>query len=72
MKTISVHASQNYDVLIGADLLNHAGEYIRTVFNGKKAAIISDSNVWPIYGENLVAALENVNIETVSFVFSAG
>ena len=72
MKTISVRASQNYDVLIGSELLGQAGEYIRTVFSGKKAAIISDSNVWPLYGAQITGSLENVNIESVSFVFPAG
>lgn len=72
MKIISVHASLNYDVLIGSDLLSQSGEHIRSVFSGGKAAIISDSNVWPLYGETVAASLRSANIETVSFVFTAG
>lgn len=72
MKVISVHASLKYDVFIGSDLLCQSGEYIRSVFSGEKAAIISDSNVWPVYGESVTASLRTANIETVSFVFPAG
>ncbi len=72
MKVISVHASLKYDVFIGSDLLCQSGEYIRSVFSGEKAAIISDSNVWPVYGESVTASLRTANIEIVSFVFPAG
>ena len=72
MNTISVHASQSYDVIIGSELLSRSGECVRMVFGGKKAAIISDSNVWPIYGEDMIRNLREANIETVSFIFSAG
>ena len=72
MNTISVHASQSYDVLIGSELLRRSGAYVREVFTGKIAAIISDSNVWPIYGEHIVKSFQEANIETVYFVFQAG
>ena len=72
MNTISVQASESYDILIGTGLLKLAGEHIRTVFKGCNAAIISDSNVWPLYGEHLSDSLRKSGIETTSFVFPAG
>ena len=72
MNIISVHASQSYDVLIGSDLLSRSGEYVRMLFKGRKAAIISDSNVGPIYAEVLKQSLRDVDIETVCYFFPAG
>lgn len=72
MKTVSVKASTEYDVIIGAGLLQNAGKYIRAIKPGCKAAIISDSNVWPHYGEILQNSLFGAGIESVSFIFTAG
>ena len=72
MNIISVQASQSYDILIGTNLLKQAGTYIKKVCSGKKAAIISDSNVWPLYGAALRKSLQSENIECVNFVFPAG
>lgn len=72
MNTVSVQASQSYKVLIGSDLLIRSGEYIRNVFSGSKAAIISDSNVWPLYGDCIVKSIREVDIDAAFFVFPAG
>ncbi len=70
MKTVSVTASKSYDVLIGAGLLPRLGEYLGQVTKAKKIAIVSDSHVWPLYGEAAKKAL--AGYETLSFVFPAG
>jgi hypothetical protein len=50
MKTIQVNASKSYDVLIGHNLLNNLGQQLlSTLEKACKIAIISDSNVFPIY-----------------------
>lgn len=72
MKRISVKASQNYDVLIGTDLLNNTGEHIAQIHNSGKAAIISDSNVWPLYGSTVQSSLEKAGFKCSSYVFPAG
>ena len=72
MKVISVNASGHYDIIIGTDILSNAGEYIQKVQKECKAAIISDSNVWPIFGETLRNSLLNSGFSPVSFVFPAG
>ena len=72
MKVISVNASGQYDVVIGSNLLAKTGEYIKKVSNCKKAAVISDNNVWPIYGNTVISSLESAGIETSEFVFPAG
>ena len=71
MITVSVKASQNYDVIIGEKILPSLGSYVSDFCNGK-AAIISDTNVWPIYGSTVTESLELAGITPVHFVFQAG
>lgn len=72
MKTIHVAASANYDVKIGAGLLETLGTECAKVCKAGKAAIVSDSNVWPLYGQQAERSLENAGLEVVHFVFPAG
>lgn len=72
MRTISVKASQNYDIVIGTGLLPQLGSYAADIRNGCKAAVISDSNVWPIYGQTISESLTDAGIEPIHFVFPAG
>ena len=73
MKTISVKASSCYDVLVGTDLLENIGSSISSVIpKAKKIAIISDSNVWPIYGKVVKKSLIESGYEVISYTFPAG
>ncbi len=72
MKTITVNTSKPYPVHIGEGLLSQAGAYIRTVSSGKKAALISDSNVFPLYGSALSQRLQEAGFQVVSCIFCAG
>ena len=45
MTIVPVKASRNYDVMIGAGLLEDLGKRVRQVTNADTAAIISDDNV---------------------------
>ncbi len=72
MKTIKVNASSSYDVLIGKNLLGALGQQVRQVCNAEKAAIISDSTVWPLYGSIAEESLQAAGLQTVHFVFPAG
>ncbi|MBQ2785496.1 MAG: 3-dehydroquinate synthase [Oscillospiraceae bacterium] len=72
MRTITVSASQKYDIQIGAGLLSSLGQEASKVCMVEKAAIISDSNVWPLYGEAANASLKNAGFEVVHYVFPAG
>lgn len=72
MKTISIHASRKYDVKIGSGLLETLGTEVFSVCKPAKAAIISDSNVYPLYGEIVKTSLEAAGINTVFYVFPAG
>ena len=73
MKTITVDVSKKYDVLVGRGLLDKAGEHIRAVLpKARRAAIISDDNVAPIYLARVQKSLEDAGFEVVSFVFPHG
>ena len=72
MKIIQVRASKEYAVKIGSGLLDTLGAEAAAVCKPGKAAIVSDSNVWPLYGETAEKGLQNAGFDTVHFVFSAG
>lgn len=72
MKVVSVNASENYQVLIGEDLLSKLGTYAAAIQHGCKAAIVSDTNVWPLYSSVVTESLQQAGIEPVSFVIHAG
>ncbi len=72
MKEIAVNASKNYSVIIDSNILSCAGKYIANIVRPGKAVIVSDSNVWPLYGHSLKASLEESGFVIAEFVFPAG
>lgn len=72
MKTIQVHASKSYPVIVGEQLLPQLGTYTAQFGKAKKAAIISDTNVWSLYGNTAMSSIAAEGIEVVHFVFPAG
>ena len=72
MNCITVSASKEYDVRIGSGLLGNISDLAAKITSAKKVAIISDSNVWPLYGEKSSADLKNAGFSVCSFVFPAG
>jgi 3-dehydroquinate synthase len=61
-----------YDILIGSGLIERAGVEIAARLKGRKAAIITDENVAPLYLGSLVASLEGAGIRSTSLVLPAG
>ncbi|MGE4277225.1 MAG: 3-dehydroquinate synthase [Lawsonibacter sp.] len=72
MTSITVNASRTYEVRIGSGLLARAGELSAPLLSGRGAVIVSDSNVWPLYGQTVQDSLEHVGFRVDSFVFPAG
>jgi len=73
MKTIHIQASTSYDVLVGNGLLTNLGQYLLSSLKSAcKIAIISDSNVFPLYGTLVQKSLKNAGFETVTYSFPAG
>jgi len=61
-----------YDILIGPGLIARAGVEITARLKGRKAAIVTDANVAPIYLDALVASLEASGIACSTLVLPAG
>ena len=72
MRTVSVHASRNYEIRIGHGLLQQAGEQIRAVTDAKTVMLVSDDTVWPLYGDTVRRSLEAAGLSVCSFVFAHG
>ena len=72
MQKVTVHASKNYDILIGSGLLATLGEETAKCVQGRKACIVSESNVYPLYGPAAEESLKRVGFCVVSYVFPAG
>lgn len=72
MKTVTVHASKTYEVLIGKGLLPECGKHISKVLQGRSAILVSDDNVFPIYGETVLNSLSDAEIRTREYVFPHG
>lgn len=49
--------SNSYPIYIENNIIADAGTYISEVFSGKKIFIVSDDNVFPLYGEKLLSSL---------------
>lgn len=72
MKTITVNTSKEYTVLIEQGSLSHIGIHASRLKAPCKAAIISDSNVWPLYGKTVEVSLQHAGFDTVHYSFPAG
>ena len=69
---IRICTQKEYDVVIGKELLPLCGTYIREVVSPCRLAVISDSNVAPLYLEKVLASLSQAGFEAHSYVFPAG
>ena len=72
MKTVTVNASKTYEIKIGPGLLSTLGVEAAALGKAKKVAIVSETNVYPLYGARAEISLKNAGFEVVSFVFPAG
>lgn len=72
MLTITVPTAVPYDVLIGEDLLPHAGARIRALTRATRGMLISDDTVMPLYGACVRASLAAAGFAVSEFVFPHG
>lgn len=72
MTTVTVNASRTYDIKIGKGLLSSLPEEIKKLGKVRKICIVSDSNVYPLYGESCRASLICAGFTVSTFVFPAG
>ncbi len=72
MRKITVKGDKQYEILFGTDILKESGSWIRKVTKATRAIVVSDSNVFPLYGETVMESLCENGFTVSSFVFPAG
>lgn len=72
MKKLTVHVGKTYEILIEKGIMQACGCYIKKVSNAKKVCVITDSNVAPLYLDQVVGSLEKEGFDVCSFTFKAG
>ena len=72
MTTVTVTASKKYDVLIGSGLLANIGTEAKKLGKASTVCIVSESNVWPLYGKTVQESLETAGFRVVAYVSPAG
>lgn len=72
MKKLRVNVGAGYDIFIEKGLLSSCGEYIKNVTDAKKVCVISDTNVFPIYGDKVCQSIEKQGFEVLTYAFEAG
>ncbi len=72
MKSITVNTGKKYDILIERGLLKHCGELIKPLCSAGKVAVITDSNVAPLYLSGVEDSLRFEGYDVYSYIFPAG
>lgn len=73
MRELTVRLShKTYPIYIENGLFNKAGETIRRFFPGRKAFVVTDSNLVPRYGEALIDQLNQLGIPNGLYTIPAG
>ncbi len=72
MKIIPIEASKSYNVYVGTNLYADIVSYLPASNKATKIAIISDSNVFPLYGRTIINSLSGPDKQVVHFIFPAG
>lgn len=74
MKTLTVDLpGREYEIQIGRGLLARTGEQLKQVCpKARKLAVVTDSNVGPLYSRRVISSLEAAGFETAIFEIPAG
>jgi 3-dehydroquinate synthase len=73
IKTLNVNVpGNNYNIVIEKGLLKNLGSEIRKVYDKTKIAVITDSNLYGIYGNNLYELLSRENFNSQIIVIKPG
>ena len=72
--TVHVHATKDYDVVVGRGLLDEAGQRIRAALPqaDDAALLITDGNVGPLYADRVAASISDAGLRVVTYVIAPG
>jgi 3-dehydroquinate synthase len=65
-------AGRSYDIAIGPNLIDRAGELARPLLPAPRVTIVSDETVAPLYGARLEASFGKVGVKTTTVTVPAG
>ena len=72
MKKLTVNVGKGYDIFIEKGIISHTVDYIKNVTKAKKICLISDTNVFPLYGEAVKNSLLGGGYEVYDYIYTAG
>ena len=72
MNRFEVTTDRSYEILIGTDLLDQTGTYMRECIDPCKICVITDSTVNRLYAERVINSLQKSGYQTYYIVFPAG
>ncbi len=72
IENVVVKTNPEYRVSIGRNILESCGERLREIISPCKMAVVTDSNVAPLYLDRVAKSLQSVGFSVCSFVFPAG
>lgn len=72
MNTVTVSASKTYDILIGPGILKELGIRVQSLGKAQKVCLVSETSVFPLWGETALSSLKDADFDVCSYVFPAG
>ena len=72
MNTVTVSASKTYDILIGSGILKELGVQVQSLGKAQKVCLVSETSVFPLWGETALSSLKDAGFDVCSYVFPAG
>ena len=72
MEQVLVRASRIYEVIIGEGVLSELGLRAAALLRGRRAVIVTDSNVGPLYARRTEETLRDAGFAVTTFTFPAG
>ncbi len=73
MRVVNVAlGARSYSILIGSQLLGQLGRRCQRLALGRRCAVITDTNVGPLYGERALGSLGGAGFEPVLITLPAG
>ena len=73
MKTLHVNIpGREYDIVSQPGLLEQTGQLLRPILKGRMAAIVTDSNVEPLYAARLARSLHLAGFQAALLEIPAG
>ncbi|MHC4915015.1 MAG: 3-dehydroquinate synthase [Planctomycetota bacterium] len=71
--TINTSSGGSYGVRVASGILDTVGEAVRGVLPGaERALVVSDTNVWPLYGARVLESLRAAGTDAAEAVFPSG